>query len=122
MPTGQYDAVLGKLAALGEVTRRTESSQDVTARSADVESRVKSMAASVVRVRALLAEATTIGDVISIEAELAAREADLESLQQQKAALDGQVAYSTIGVSITAVSAGRRAPRRSPRRAVSSPA
>lgn len=110
VPTERYDAVLGRLAGLGEVTRRTESSEDVTARSVDVDSRVKSMAASVARVRALLAEATTIGDVISIEAELAAREADLDSLQQQKSALDGQVAYSTIGVSVTAVSAGDDAP------------
>jgi hypothetical protein len=104
VPTDRYDSVLGRLSGLGEVTRRTESSQDVTARSADVDSRVKSMTASVARVRALLAEATTIGDVISIEAELAAREADLESLQQQKATLDGQVALSTIGLSLTAVS------------------
>ncbi|MGS0686097.1 DUF4349 domain-containing protein [Nakamurella sp. GG22] len=105
VPTAQYDSVLGKLSGLGEVTRRTESSEDVTGRSADVDSRVKSMTASVARVRALLSEATSIGDVISIEAELAAREADLESLQQQKAALDGQVALSTIGLSLTAVSA-----------------
>ncbi len=104
VPADRYDSVLGKLSGLGEVTRRTESSQDVTARSADVDSRVKSMTASVARVRALLAEATTIGDVISIEGELAAREADLESLQQQKAALDGQVTLSTIGLRLTAVS------------------
>ena len=76
VPADQYDAVIDKLAALGEVTNRTESSQDVTAEIVDVNSRVESMTASVARVRALLAQATDIADVISIESELAAREAE----------------------------------------------
>ena len=103
VPTDQYDAVLDKLAAVGEVTARSESSQDVTAQSADVNSRVESMTASVARVRALLAQATTIADVISIESELSVREANLESLQQQQAALNGQVAMSTISLSLSAI-------------------
>ena len=103
VPAEQYDAVVDKLAALGELTNRTETSQDVTAQVADVNSRVESMTASVARVRALLAAATDITDVISIESELAAREANLESLQQQQAALSGQVAMSTISMTLTAV-------------------
>ena len=103
VPTDQYDAVLDKLTAVGEVTARSESSQDVTAQSADVNSRVESMTASVARVRALLAQATTIADVISIESELSVREANLESLQQQQAALNGQVAMSTISLSLSAI-------------------
>ena len=85
VPADQYDAVLDKIAGLGPVTNRTESSQDVTAQIVDVNSRVASMTASVARVRALLGQATSIADVISIESELAIREADLESLQQQQA-------------------------------------
>ncbi|MET0965871.1 MAG: DUF4349 domain-containing protein [Nakamurella sp.] len=103
VPTDQYDAVMDKLTALGDVTARSESSQDVTAQAADVNSRVESMTASVARVRALLAQATTIADVISIESELSVREANLESLQQQQAALGGQVAMSTISLGITAI-------------------
>ena len=90
-------------AVLLELTNRTETSQDVTAQVADVNSRVESMTASVARVRALLASATGISDVISIESELAVREANLESLQQQQAALSGQVALSTISITLTAV-------------------
>lgn len=103
VPAEQYDAVIDKLAALGELTNRTETSQDVTAEVVDVNSRVESMTASVARVRALLAEATDIADVIAIESELAVREANLESLQQQQAALAGQVALSTVSVTLTAV-------------------
>jgi Domain of unknown function (DUF4349) len=103
VPADQYDAVVDKLAALGELTNRTESSQDVTAELVDVQSRVDSMTASVARVRALLGQAANIADVISIESELAAREADLESLQQQQAALTGRVAMSTVSLSLTAI-------------------
>lgn len=49
----------------------------------------------------LLGQATNIADVISIESELSVREADLESLQQQQAALQGRVAMSTISLALT---------------------
>ena len=103
VPADQYDAVLDRIAGLGPVTARTESSQDVTAQVIDVNSRVASLTASVERVRALLGQATNIADVIAIESELATREADLESLQQQQAALQGQVAMSTVTVGLNAV-------------------
>lgn len=103
VPADQYDAVLDKIAGLGPVTNRTESSQDVTAQIVDVNSRVASMTASVARVRALLEQATSIADVISIESELATREADLEALQQQQAYLQGQVAMSTVTITLSAV-------------------
>jgi Domain of unknown function (DUF4349) len=109
VPADQYDAVLDKLTAIGEVTARGESSQDVTADVIDVNSRVESMTASVARVRALLAQATSIAEVISIESELSVREANLESLQQQQAALSGQVAMSTISLSIMATTHDQQA-------------
>ncbi len=109
VPADQYDAAVDKLVALGELTNRTETSQDVTADLVDVASRVDSMTASVARVRALLGQATNIADVISIESELSVREADLESLQQQQAALQGRVAMSTISLALTAETGQPRA-------------
>jgi hypothetical protein len=106
LPAEQYDAVVDRVAALGVLNSRSENSQDVTAEIVDVNSRVESMTASVARVRALLAQATGIGDVIAIESELASREADLESLQRQQASLAGLVALSTVTVTLTAVTDG----------------
>jgi len=103
VPAEQYTSVVDKVAALGLLASRSETSQDVTAEIVDVNSRVQSMTASVARVRALLAQATGIGDVIAIESELATREADLESLQRQQASLAGLVALSTVTVTLTAV-------------------
>ena len=103
VPAEQYTSVVDKVAALGLLASRSETSQDVTAEIVDVNSRVQSMTASVARVRSLLAQATGIGDVIAIESELATREADLESLQRQQASLAGLVALSTLTVTLTAV-------------------
>ena len=65
-----------------------------------------SQQASVARVRALLAQATSIGDVVAIESELARREADLDSLTNRLAVLRDQVALSTLTVDLRAPSVG----------------
>ena len=102
VPAASYDAVMNGLAGIGEVTARTEKTDDVTDEMVDVTSRIATMKASVARIRALLAKADKIGDVIAIESELTQREADLESLENRQTALANQVALSTIAVTITA--------------------
>jgi hypothetical protein len=102
VPAASYDAVMNGLAAIGEVTARTEKTDDVTDEMIDVTSRIATMKASVARIRALLTKADKIGDVIAIESELTQREADLESLENRQTALANQVALSTIAVTITA--------------------
>ena len=109
VPAASYDAVMNGLAGIGEVTARTEKTDDVTDEMVDVTSRIATMKASVARIRALLAKADKIGDVIAIESELTQREADLESLENRQTALANQVALSTIAVTITATPGhGRR--------------
>jgi hypothetical protein len=103
IPAGRYDSVMGRLADIGEVTGQSESTTDVTGEMVDVASRLQTMQASVDRLRALMAEATSMTDVIALESELSSREADLESLQRRQAALSDQVALSTISVTVNAV-------------------
>jgi hypothetical protein len=52
-------------------------------------------------VRALLDRATSLTDVVRIEAELSRREADLESLPQRARALSGPVGMATITLALT---------------------
>jgi hypothetical protein len=56
-------------------------------------------------VRALLAEADSIGDVVAIESELARREAELDSLTARLKALRDQAALSTLTVDLRAADA-----------------
>ena len=74
---------MDRLAQLGDEQTRSVQTQDVTESLVDVESRLVTQQASVDRVRALLAKANTIGEVVSIESELTKREADLDSLYPQ---------------------------------------
>ena len=94
------DDALAALSGIGTVTGRTQQAQDVTEQVVDVQARVASQRASVERVRALLDHATAIGEIVQIESELTRRQADLESLQQRAAALDGQTELATVGVQL----------------------
>jgi hypothetical protein len=76
------------------------STQDVTQQVIDVQSRLKTQQASVDRVRALLAQATTIAQIVSIESELTQREADLESMEAQLRGLADLTSLSTITVTL----------------------
>jgi len=98
VPTESLDATLDQLSALGTVHSRNATTDDVTAQYVDTESRVKTMQASVDRVRALMSQATKLGDVVSLEAELSRRQADLEATQSQLAALKGSVALAPVEV------------------------
>lgn len=101
VPTASLDATLDQIAGLGKVHARNATTDDVTAQYVDTESRVKTMQASVDRVRALMGQATKLGDVVSLEAELSRRQADLEATQSQLAALKDSVALSPIEVRLS---------------------
>ncbi len=102
VPTDALDRVLDEVAGYGRVTARSSQVLDATEEVVDLDSRVATQTASVARVRGLLAEATSIGDVVAIESELARREAELDSLTRRLAALRDQVALSTLSVDLRA--------------------
>lgn len=111
VPADKLDSVVNQLAALGKVVDRQTQSQDVTDQTVDVASRLAAQQASVVRVRALLASAKSIGDVVTIEGELTKREADLESLEQRRDELSSQVEMSTVTVHLARVAAAAAPPK-----------
>jgi hypothetical protein len=100
VPAAGLDRLVDDLAATGTVLARSGRTEDATEQLVDLDSRVATQQASVTRVRALLAQATSIGDIVSVESELARREADLESLQRRLAALRDRVALSTLTVEL----------------------
>ncbi len=100
VPADALDRLLDEVAGYGRVTSRGTQVVDTTEQVVDLDARVATQTASVARVRGLLAEAKSIGDVVAIESELARRQAELDSLTRRLAALRDQVALSTLTVDL----------------------
>ncbi|RJQ83470.1 DUF4349 domain-containing protein [Amycolatopsis panacis] len=109
VPAEKLDPVLDRLAGLGEVTRRELSTRDVTGQVVDVAARLATQRASVDRIRALLAKASSVSEIASVESELTSREAELESLERQQDSLAGTVAMATVALSVTGTAAPQAA-------------
>jgi hypothetical protein len=101
VPPEDLTAVLTRLSQLGTEKSRHLSTQDVTSKVADVNSRVNSARGAIVRLRDLYQHAVKVADVIEIESELSSRESDLESLQAQQRALTAQTSMATITLTLT---------------------
>ncbi|MGI5480087.1 DUF4349 domain-containing protein [Streptomyces lavendofoliae] len=96
VPQAAYDATLRELAGAGKLLSRKAQAKDVTDQVVDVESRIATQRASVARVRELMDEATKLSDVVALEGQLSSRQADLESLLAQRAALRDRTTLATI--------------------------
>ncbi|MFS0699892.1 DUF4349 domain-containing protein [Cellulomonas sp. 179-A 4D5 NHS] len=101
VPSDDLTPTLDALEEIGTVESIDLSAEDVTARSADLDARIRSLQISVARMEDLLGRATTSEDLITAEVALAERQTNLETLQGQRARLAEQVALSTLRVSIT---------------------
>ncbi|MGY2874603.1 hypothetical protein ACVW00_001793 [Marmoricola sp. URHA0025 HA25] len=100
VPAGSFEKALDELSQLGTVRHRDQSVEDVTTKVIDTDARVKAQQASVDSIQKLLARASTIAEIMSIEGQLATRQADLDSLVQQQKWLADQTSLSTIQVTL----------------------
>lgn len=102
VPADRTDSFVDGLGGIGEVTRVSTNRDDVTMQWQDLDARIKALQASVDRLRALIATASSTADLIAAEEALGSRQGELDSLTAQQRHLDDQVALSTITVSISA--------------------
>lgn len=106
VPTASFEKALDQLAELGTLQHRERSAEDVTTQVIDLAARVKSRRDTVASFQRLLARATTIGEIMSIENQLSGRQAELDSLLQQQKYLADQTSMSTIQLHIERKRAG----------------
>lgn len=95
-----FATALEGLAGVGDLVDQRVSADDVTERVVDLESRIITAEASVVRLRGLLENAVKLEDVALLERELLDRETTLETLRGQLRTLRGQVDLATITLTI----------------------
>ncbi|MFZ4296451.1 DUF4349 domain-containing protein [Streptomyces cinereoruber] len=101
VPQGKYDSVLAELTGTGKLLNRKADAQDVTDQVVDVQSRIATQRASVARVRELMDRADKLSDVVTLEAELSRRQADLEALLAQQSSLKDRTSLATITLQLT---------------------
>jgi hypothetical protein len=100
VPEDQVTQTLDELKKLGTVDSVSISSTDVTSQTTDLDARITAMQGSVDRLLDLMAAATDIDDLITLETAISTRQADLDSLKAQRELLADQVAYSTIDLQL----------------------
>lgn len=100
VPAARFTGIVDELAKLGRQERREIRTEDVTEETVDLDARIATQRARVDSGRKLLARATTISDLVSLEGELAKREADLASLEAKKRRLADLTALSTITLTL----------------------
>jgi hypothetical protein len=97
VPAERYTEVLDALAEqLGEKVSLEQSAEDVTEQIADVDSRVASAEAALKRLRTLLGQARTVGEVLQVSEEVDRRQADLDALKARQKSLSQRVKEASI--------------------------
>jgi Domain of unknown function (DUF4349) len=102
IPVTVYQQTLAALSGTGLGTQLSlsEQAQDVTQQVADVSSRVTSDEDAIAQLRALLAHAGSVGDLLSVQDQINSEETDLESMLAQQSALSHETAYATLTLTL----------------------
>jgi Domain of unknown function (DUF4349) len=100
VPADKLDTVLTQLSGLGTVSYRSAQAEDVTASYVDTQARIGPARDSIERVRALMAKATDLQQLLVLESELTRRQSDLDSLTQQLADIEKRTTMSQVTVAM----------------------
>lgn len=111
VPADKLDGVIDGLKELGTVDSLDMKADDVTNQRVDLDARIKALQTSVDRLLAIMRDARDPSALIEAESALSQRQADLDSLRAQRAALGDQIAYSTLTVEVIAPLTGGPAPQ-----------
>ncbi|MBE5972735.1 MAG: DUF4349 domain-containing protein [Lachnoclostridium sp.] len=103
IPSTNLDQFISSVEADGNVTNKSESTNDVTLQYSDLESRKKSLTIEQDRIWALLEKADTLESVIALEERLSEIRYELESMESRLRLYDNQVEYSTVHVNVEEV-------------------
>lgn len=103
IPNNKLDSFVGTVSENGNVTNKSESTQDVTLQYSDVESRKKSLEIEQERIWQFLEKAESIDTVITLEQRLSELRYQLESMESQLRLYDNQVDYSSVHLNISEV-------------------
>lgn len=112
VPVKSFEAVVSDAEGTGTATSVSISGQDVTASYVDLQARIASLQDTRTQFEQVLARATAIGDILSVETQIGDLQTQLEQLQGQLQVLDDQTTYSSLTVQVSERPApGKSGPR-----------
>ncbi len=100
VPAESLDDAIAELRTVGEVESVETATTDVTSEVDDLDSRIASLRSTIARLQAFQAEATSVSDLLTIEQEIATRQAELESSLTRQAEYADQVSFSTLTLTL----------------------
>ena len=101
VPSDGLTSFLADIEELGTVRSTDINSQDVTLEVIDIEARITTLEDSISRLRELQQQSTSVSDLVAVEAELANRQSELESLTARRDYLANQVELSTVYLTLS---------------------
>lgn len=103
IPNNIVDDFVSNAGNIGNVVSSTTNTEDITLGYLDVESRAKALKIQQERLLALLEEAQTVDEIISLEDRISQVTYELESKESTLRNYDSLVSYSTVNISLTEV-------------------
>ncbi|MFV0429345.1 MAG: DUF4349 domain-containing protein [Arachnia sp.] len=100
IPSQELDTIMDAAAEVGELESRSIVAEDVTGNVVDLESRIQTLRDSIQRLRGLMEQSGSVGDIAKVEAELTARQSELEALLAQQKYLQQSVEQATVSVTL----------------------
>ncbi len=100
IPQNELDAYLDGAEALGRITSRSESAEDVTASYQDTQARLDTQLALMERLQALITASADLSDLLALESQIADTQYQIDNLTRSLNRTDRQVAYSTVTVAL----------------------
>jgi hypothetical protein len=101
IPVEQFELVVEKVVALGELERNTRTSQDVTEQYYDIEARIKNKKAEEKSLTKILDERTgKLEDILKIETELSRVRGEIEQFEGKIRVLDNLSSLATLTVNV----------------------
>jgi len=101
VPEASFATVVKKAQALGTTEALSTKATDVTSQFVDLNARIAALQASRQQYLTIMAKATSIGDVLAVQAQLDTIESEIEQLQGQLNVLSNQTTYSTLTVLVS---------------------
>jgi hypothetical protein len=102
VPAEQLDAVMKELKPLGQVRSESQSGEDVTQRSTDLDARLANLHVTEQRLQQLLRDRTgKLSDVLEVEEAVDRTRGEIETAEAERKLLSSQIAFSSLQLTVS---------------------